>query len=303
MTRRRLRIAASWAAFVAAMGILGGAVLANVRFYRSVVAPPRESTASVVPVLIRAEPATFETSDGITLQGTFFGKDRVAPAIVFCHDRGQDRGAVLRLAMLHNRLGFAVLAFDFRAHGDSGGERSTLGIKERLDVVAAARYAASRADVLPGKIGLWGIGMGAFAALRAAPEVKDVTAVALCYLYRDPRDILRSEYERTFHSGMGLLEDPYLDAFQQLAGEPVDGALPEHHIARIADLQVLMVVADDDPRSRDYVVDSLYTALDSYHRSLLKLSRTGIPSEGTDTQLFESNTIRFFQDALMGSRK
>lgn len=242
---------------------------------------------------------TLEAADGTSITATFFGVDRDAPAIVFCHDWKQDRGAVLRLAMLHNRLGFAALVFDFRAHGESGGEHTTLGIKESADVVAAVRYLQTRADVVPSRIGVWGMGMGAYAALLGSAELgDDVAAVALCYLYPDPREIIRRQYEAHFRSPIGILEKPYLDAFERLAGRPIEETLPEHQIERIAKRQVLLVVADDDPAARDYVLERLYTALDSFHRSLLKLSRTGIPAEGTDTQLFESNTIRFFQDAL-----
>ena len=47
------------------------------------------------------------------------------------------------------------------------------------------------------------------------------------------------------------------------------------------------------------MIDRLYGSLDSFHRSLLKLARAGIPEEGADTELFENNTVRFFKDALV----
>jgi alpha-beta hydrolase superfamily lysophospholipase len=73
------------------------------------------------------------------------------------------------------QAGFNVLLFDLRRHGESGGERVTLGYKERLDFGGAVSYLRQRS---PGnRVFLFGVSMGAAAALLAAAEDTEIVAV------------------------------------------------------------------------------------------------------------------------------
>src|SRR5688572_29363328 len=84
-------------------------------------------------------PFRLTTEDGVTLVGTRVG-DR-AEAVVFCHGfMGWHRKH--RVVRFVERLAaeFTVYAFDFRGHGQSGGE-STLGELEVHDVDAVVRLA------------------------------------------------------------------------------------------------------------------------------------------------------------------
>ena len=62
-----------------------------------------------------------------------------------------------------------MLAWDFRAHGKSGGEFSSLGYYEVRDVKAALDYALAQPDVK--HIGAWGGSMGAVTMIRAAAQI------------------------------------------------------------------------------------------------------------------------------------
>ena len=76
------------------------------------------------------------------------GADRAA---VLVHGRGRNRinstfhpDRIARMLLAH---GYAVLLFDLRGHGESGGTRYTLGIEEPRDVLAAIDLAATKARV------------------------------------------------------------------------------------------------------------------------------------------------------------
>jgi len=78
--------------------------------------------------------------------------------------------------------GFAVLMFDFRGHGESGGNRSSLGLLEKRDVTGALDWLAEKK---PRRVGVFGAGMGAHAAVLAAVERPELQVLVLDGLYPD----------------------------------------------------------------------------------------------------------------------
>ena len=76
--------------------------------------------------------------------------------------------------------GYAVLMFDFQAHGESLGSHITFGYLESRDAQAAVAFAKSR---FPGKsVGVIGLSLGAAAAALAEPAL-DVQALVLEMMY------------------------------------------------------------------------------------------------------------------------
>ncbi|MFP2899268.1 alpha/beta hydrolase [Corallococcus sp. 4LFB] len=75
--------------------------------------------------------------------------------------------------------GYGVLLFDLRAHGQSGGETSTWGDKERQDVRAALAYVRAQPDVDPARVGALGFSIGSAAVAEVAAEDPQVAAVVL----------------------------------------------------------------------------------------------------------------------------
>ena len=66
--------------------------------------------------------------------------------------------------------GFAVLAFDYRHLGESGGQpRQVVRISEELaDWQAAIAYAAKLAEVDPGRLAIWGFSTSGGHVFRVA---------------------------------------------------------------------------------------------------------------------------------------
>ncbi|MFN7973603.1 MAG: hypothetical protein U0166_14840 [Acidobacteriota bacterium] len=283
------------AATVAIFGFL------NFQLYREICRPPRVVKQAISDVLMEREDVSFSSSDGVNLAGVFLRGKAGAPAIAFVHDRKAERSQVLAVALLLNHLGYGVLAFDLRAHGQSGGSASSLGILEAKDVEGAVAYLDSRADVKKGSVGVWGIGMGAYATVLAAGKadaLPTVRAVALNFLYPDARAIMAQEFENTFHTPMGALGTTYDGLFTKVTGATFGSGRLEDHVDGLKTRQVLFVVSEDDAQSKNFVTDKLYQAVDPYHRTLLNLHRRGIPTEGSDRESFELNTMQFFKTTL-----
>src|SRR5882762_6376293 len=146
--------------------------------------PPREKTQlDPADLLLRAEDVTFHAADGVLLSGWLVKGAPRAPVIVLCHDLGGSRSALLNSAVSLNRAGYPLLVFDFRGHGLSTGSSNYLGVDEKKDILAAIEFLKTRESIDSSRIGLWGIGMGAYAGTLAAPESPELVALVLDSLY------------------------------------------------------------------------------------------------------------------------
>jgi alpha-beta hydrolase superfamily lysophospholipase len=107
------------------------------------------------------------TSDDLKIGGWYLKpKDRLAnkPAVIMLHGHGSCSSAILPEANWFLNAGYPVYMFDFRAHGNSDGEQSLVGMKETADLKAVYDYVVSRGEK---KIILFGVSMGAATILKA----------------------------------------------------------------------------------------------------------------------------------------
>lgn len=130
----------------------------------------REQMLKNINILLETpyERVTVRSHDGLKLVGKFYEGQPGAPLILFFHGyrstAERDGSGGFQLC---REQGWHILMPDQRGHGESEGDTITFGVRERLDCLAWARYAAKRmgADTL---IFLWGISMGAATVLMAA---------------------------------------------------------------------------------------------------------------------------------------
>jgi pimeloyl-ACP methyl ester carboxylesterase len=149
--------------------------------------PPRVGGAPIdfEAMMMRVEEVDFDSSDDVALSGWFFPGLPERPALILCHDLGASRGSLVNLAIALRREGFSVLAFDFRGHGASDGGRSTLGLLEKRDVFGALEYLKTRTEIDTRHVGVYGVGMGAHAAVLAAADRPALKVLVLDGLYPD----------------------------------------------------------------------------------------------------------------------
>jgi pimeloyl-ACP methyl ester carboxylesterase len=132
-------------------------------------------TSSPADYGLSFEEVTFTSTDGVAISGWFLpGGTR--NAVVACgHGLFRSRREVLDRAAFFRQQGYDTLLFDFRRHGKSGGERVTLGYQERRDFEGAVEFLRKERPEAP--VVLYGVSMGAGAALLAARETPAVVAV------------------------------------------------------------------------------------------------------------------------------
>jgi alpha-beta hydrolase superfamily lysophospholipase len=116
---------------------------------------------------------TLFADDGTPLAATAYRPDGEPPAggwpgILMLHGLGGNRLSMNQIAeQSFANEGYAVLTYDARGHGSSGGLFTAAGPREIRDVRNAFDWLAARADVADARIGVWGISYGGGQALRA----------------------------------------------------------------------------------------------------------------------------------------
>ncbi|MDZ4766769.1 MAG: alpha/beta fold hydrolase [Chloroflexota bacterium] len=127
-----------------------------------------------------------DAPDGIQLVGWFIppplttanGTPSDGTALLYLHGFGGNRQSMLFQAAVLYRQGYGALLIDQRAHGESGGELSTLGYLEMGDASIMIDFLLNEPSVNPKKIGILGESMGAVVALLSASHrANDVRAV------------------------------------------------------------------------------------------------------------------------------
>ncbi|MDO4568270.1 MAG: alpha/beta hydrolase [Clostridia bacterium] len=131
--------------------------------------------------------------DGLKLAARYYHNADNAPVEVFFHGyRGSPCGDGYGHLAICRQLGINALMVDQRSHDNSEGSALSLGINEKLDCAAWARYCVERFgdDV---KLALVGMSMGAGTVLMASDlELpRNVKGIVADCGYTSPRDIVR----------------------------------------------------------------------------------------------------------------
>jgi alpha-beta hydrolase superfamily lysophospholipase len=213
----------------------------------------------------------FPSSDGVALRGWYDpAASEARGTIVYCHGLNRTRIEMLPMAAFGHQLGYDGLLFDLRHQGASGGELTTLGYQERLDVIGAVRYALYQQGAARPVI-LWGVSMGAAAALLAAAESPDVAAVISDSSFSSLRATVEHHWRLFFHLPSFPIADEMSYWIARRGGfHPSDFDLI-NAVIRIGNRPILFVALQDDRRMPPSIARALYSRAASTHKALIVL--------------------------------
>lgn len=167
--------------------------------------------------------------------------------VVLCHGVGSGKERLLELASMLSRNGFNVLVFDFRAHGESGGNFITYGDRERLDVLAALFWIRSNHAAESQRIYGMGLNTGAAALLAAAVDERGgvaLDAVVLCEPYADFAQLASNSARRVLPRPFNILIERVSIPLASLhSGSNLRGLAPASMIEHLWPRPVLVVHA------------------------------------------------------------
>src|SRR5688500_9275309 len=146
---------------------------------------------------------TWSNLDGSASRGWLLrGADR-APAVILLHKYGANRSYVLNLGVkLNESTNFTVLMPDPRGHGDEPPvKHASCGGCQSEDAAAAVQFlrnlkGSDQTPLIGKQIGMYGVEMGAIAAIPTAVREPAITALALDSVPVGSDSVLKGSVDR-----------------------------------------------------------------------------------------------------------
>jgi pimeloyl-ACP methyl ester carboxylesterase len=162
---------------------------------------------------LKATNEEWTNRDGTKARGWLLRGSEGSPAVILLHRYGADRSWLLNLGVkLNETTNYTVLWPDLRGHGvDPTVDWTSFGGREAEDVSAAIEYLRSlktpqQRPLVGEAIGLYGVEMGAYAALRAGERDEKVRALVLDSVPDSPSDVLNAAVKERTGLSNGLLK-------------------------------------------------------------------------------------------------
>ena len=277
-------IVRAFVAWAVLMVLLGFVVVNNV------LRPPRKVSSGTVLMRwnIKYQSVDLLTEDGIPLSG-WYTPSRNGALILLAHSYGDHRPEWVYQMLV--RKGYGVLAWDARAHGKSGGEITTIGYSEVLDVKAALQYALAQPGVE--HVGGWGGSMGGATMIRATVQFPQIEALFVDSSFAS----LNDEFDF-------LIPYPMINPVAKLlmeleTGMNINAVDPMEDIAKISPRPVFIAQGSADDAAPP---DSAEELFDAAGKPRYLWTEAGIPHLGlyfNNPRRYQRRLVDFFDQWLL----
>jgi hypothetical protein len=241
-----------------------------------------------------AQAVTLQTSDGLTLHGSYVPSRNGAAIIVSPgYNSTPDHARMLV------RHGYGVLLFDQRGEGRSDGDPNAFGWSAEKDHNAAVAFLQSRPDVDPARIGGLGLSVAGETLLQTAAHNHGLRAVVSegggSRSVREELDMPKGREYWLFLPGQFFVTA----ASAVFAGEAPPANL-RHLVADIAPRSVFLISAGRGVESE--VLNKQFYAAAGEPRALWEIPEAG-HTGGLEARPaeYERRVVGFFDRALLGS--
>jgi pimeloyl-ACP methyl ester carboxylesterase len=271
--------------------------------FRSITTPERVSEV-IAPgdYHLYAEDVSWTGAAGDRQEGWYFRGSNLAPLVIICHGYGSDRSNNLGLAARLKESGFNVFMFNLRGHGMSSHDQSSLGWKEATDLKVAIDTLIQRQEVDFRRIGIYGVDIGAYAAMHAARDNPNVRALVLDSVFSTIEDFIQLKVKNTLGIKTSIVAWVVTLCHHLFCGSsPAETGqvLPPD---ALADKNVLFI-ASNDQKSAELAKETrrLYTYFDCRKKEILTLPFPKSQLFGPDRYRYDENILNFFKQELQSS--
>jgi pimeloyl-ACP methyl ester carboxylesterase len=148
---------------------------------------------------------SWSNSDGTGAKGWLLRGGENLPAVILLHRYGTDRSWMLNLGVkINEQTNFTVLMPEQRGHGENfEKETTTFGVCEADDITAAVKFlrdvkSNSGTALIGESIGVYGLEMGAYAAMSGAASLPEVKTLVLDSVPMRTDDLIGSVVKNRF---------------------------------------------------------------------------------------------------------
>lgn len=222
--------------------------------------PPRMIAHTIWPdqFSLAYEKAQFRTEDGLLLRSWFVPARKPSDrTILCCHGWGDNKGDLLkRIHFLADR--FNLFLFDSRSHGESEGRITGNGTLESRDFDAALRCLRESRPGRAGRLGLYGLSMGAVMSIRGMADNPVFACAAFESPYRSFREVVAQFTKNNYRLPYFPFVWAVLQVIRWRLGEDPEACSPVLHVGRLPRKPLLFIAAENDPLMPVPVVRGLF---------------------------------------------
>jgi pimeloyl-ACP methyl ester carboxylesterase len=258
----------------------------------------------------KATDETWANRDGTQTRGWLLRGAEGQPAVIMLHRYGADRSWLLNLGIkINETTSYTVLWPDLRGHGlDPPVGWTSFGSREGDDVAAALDHLRTlktpQGHTLVGeRAGLYGVEMGAYAAMFAASRDAKVQALVLDSVPASTDDILRSAVRERVGIDNGALQTLTRWGIGIYFLGRYDHTPTCSIASSLSNRRVLLLTGEDAPEPLRASTAQLARCFPSQTtvelKSDLPLTGFNLPSAtGEQGELYDRRVIDFFDKAL-----
>ena len=253
--------------------------------------PPRQIASGE---LLRAYGIDFQevelmTEDNLKLSA-WYTLPQNGAVILIAHGYGGSRTE--HYHALFASHGYGVVSWDFRAHGQSEGDFSSLGYYEVLDARAALDFALAQPGVK--HVGAWGGSMGAVTMIRATARYPEIEALVA----DSPFPTLTEEMD--LRVPFPLMRSLIRFFAEQESGVTVDSVRPLDDITHISPRPVFLIQGMDDGMVPLDTAERLYDAAGEPRQLWTEKDVPHLNMYAFYKTRYTKRVIKFFDQYLLG---
>ncbi|RST57890.1 alpha/beta fold hydrolase [Siminovitchia terrae] len=224
--------------------------------------------------------------------------------VIFAHgykgNRYEENIPFLPLASNLLADGYRVIMFDFRYAGESEGEMTTVGVKEKLDLIGAIDWTTANYEE---PVGLLGISMGASTSILAAADSEAVIAVVADSPFSDLHDYLKVNMPVWTDLPNFPFTPLILTIIPMMADIDLEEASPISVLDKISPRPILFIHNKGD-ESIPYTESEMMVKKDPEHFTLWLTEGKGhVKSFEQNSKEYVEEVKGFLDDALAGVKK
>lgn len=228
------------------------------------------------------------TQDGVELAAWYTASQNGA-VILVAHGYARMRSAEMHALFAHHSYG--VISWDARAHGTSGGETSTMGYRESLDVEAALDFALQQAGVQ--RVGAFGESMGGATVIRAAAQRQEIEAIVADSAYPALEEMVDQVVPYR-------VLRPLLRFFaERETGIPAQAMRPVDEIGSISPRPVFIIQGAADATVSPNSAQRLYEAAGEPRTLWMEAGVGHIGMRAANPEAYDRRVLEFFDASLI----
>jgi len=212
-----------------------------------------------------------KTTDSLQLESWYAKNDSAKGTILMFHGHGSSKSGIIAEALKLYEMGYHIILTDFRAHGNSEGNTTSIGIYESRDVKAVYDYIVAKGEK---NIIIWGISMGAATALKAIDEFGIKPSKLILEM---PFGSLHSAVQGRMKT-MGLPTEPLSTLLTFWGGAEIGSWAFNHRpeeYAKKVNCPVLLQWGAGDLRVTEDETNSLFSNISSHEKVMIKYLQSG----------------------------